>query len=307
MSSGGPRHRRLLPQVREPPSDESFLRIAAGQSGALWRLAASVVACVAGLVVLPVLGVAAVVVGARLAGHGGYRFDLTNGVDAGEMLSLNVGLAGLIGVAALLSRSLYGVRFRWLSSVRPGLRWRWLAVCSGVAMLGWSLLLVAGTAAALASRDGPVTLGVLAFLVVVVMTTPLQAAGEEYVFRGLLLQGLGALRWPPWLCCGASGLLFAVAHLQFDPHLFIDRLLLGVAFAFLAVRTGGLESGIAIHAIKNIAVLVPTGLLGTVDDALDPQSVSWLPLIVDAVLLALVVPTVLAVARRSASVIDPAT
>jgi len=286
---------------RTPLAGTPYLRALTPDHGALWRLAVAVVGSVAGLVVLPVLAFAAVFAGARLFGFPDYDFDLSDGVNAGEMLSLNLGLAALTGVAAVLARLLYGVRLRWLSSTKPGLRWRWLLTCVAISAVVWSLFLVAGTAGAYATRDEPLDAWVWGFLVVVVLTTPLQAAGEEYVFRGLLLQGLGSTRLPVSICCGLSGLLFAVAHLQFDPQLFADRLLLGVALAFLAVKTGGLEASIAVHTVKNVAVLVPTGLLGTVDDALDPQAVSWLPLIVDAVLLAIVVPWLLAVSRRRAA------
>lgn len=286
---------------RTPLPGTPYLRALAPSGGALWRLSVAVVGSVAGLIVLPLLAFAGVFAGARVLGFDDYDFDISDGVNAGEMLSLNLGLAALIALAAGLGRVLYGVRPRWLSSTKPGLRWRWLLKCTAIALAVWSLLLLAGTAGALASREQPVDSAVWAFLVVVVLTTPLQAAGEEYVFRGLLLQGLGTTRLPMSLCCALSGLLFAAAHLQFDPELFADRLLLGVALAFLAVRTGGLEASIAVHTVKNIAVLVPTGLLGTVEDALDPEAVSWVPLIVDAVLLAIVVPWVLAVARRRAS------
>lgn len=289
------------PTLRTPPPQTFYLWALTPDRGAYWRLVVAVCGSVTGLLVLPLVALICVLGGARLSGFDDYSFDISDGVNAGEMLSLNLGLAALIPLAALLGRLLYGVRVRWISSTKPGLRWRWLLTAVGIALLVWSLLLFAGTAGAVATRDEPVTASLWAFLAVVLLTTPLQAAGEEYVFRGLLLQGLGAARLPAAVCCGVSGLLFATAHLQFAPELFADRLLLGTVLAFLAIRTGGLEAGIAIHSVKNIAVLVPTGLLGTVDDALDPEGVSWLPLAVDAVLLAIVVPSVLAAARRRSS------
>lgn len=281
-----------------PPPGTPYLRALTLEHGALWRLSVAAAGSVAGLLILPLVAFAGVFAAAWLLGFRDYTIDLSDGVNAGEMLSLNLGLGALIGVAAFFARLLYGVRLRCLSSVKPGLRWRWLLICVAIAAAVWGLLFIAGVAGAVASRDEQVDASVWAFLAVVLMTTPLQAAGEEYVFRGLLLQGLGAARLPMSVCCAASGLLFAVAHLQFDAELFADRLLLGVALAFLTVRTGGLEAGIAIHTVKNIAVLVPTGLLGTTDAVLDPQSVSWLPLAVDAVLLAIVVPSILAAHRR---------
>jgi uncharacterized protein len=188
-----------------------------------------------------------------------------------------------------------------LSSTRPGVRWGWLGACLLMAIAVWSLLLVLGTGGAIYARASPLDAGVLAFVVVVLLTTPLQAAGEEYLFRGLLLQALGALRWPLVVCCVVNGVLFAAAHLQFDPPLFADRALLGGVLAFLAARTGGLEAGIAIHTIYNVSTLLPAGILDRVDKTLDPRGVTWVPFIIHAVLLAIIVPWVLAAAGRRTS------
>jgi membrane protease YdiL (CAAX protease family) len=162
----------------------------------------------------------------------------------------------------------------------------------------WALLIVLVLAAAVAERKNPVDSGVVWLLVVVLLTTPLQAAGEEYLFRGLMLQGLGATRLPTWLCCVASGAVFATAHAQFSPPLFADRLALGAVFAWLAIRTGGLEAGIAIHTVKNYAGLIPAAFLDDISQTLDPHDVSWLPFAVDVVLLAILVPWMVAVVRR---------
>jgi CAAX protease family protein len=282
---------------REPLPGTDFLRVLRRPRGAAWRLAVVLPAAVVGLVVLPVLVLLAAEGVARLTG-GSYRLDLTDGVSAADMLVINLGLAALIGWAALLARSLYGVRPRWLASTGPGLRWRWLGACVRMALVVWSLLLAVGIAGSIAVRKAPVDAGVIAFVVVVVFTTPLQAAGEEYLFRGLLLQALGALRLPLALCCALDGLLFAAAHLQFDPHLFADRTLLGVVLAYLAVKTGGLEVAIAIHSVYNVATLIPAGFVDQVDQTLDPQGVTWAPLIIHGVLLAIIVPWILAAARR---------
>ena len=281
-----------------PSGGQPFHRLLQRDRGAAWRLLVSGVLGVLGLVLLSILCALGVVLVARHIGYPGFELDASDGIDAGEMLALNAGLACLIPLAAVLARLLYGVRPRWLSSIRPGLRWGWLARCVVISLAVWSLLLVAGTAGAYLARSAPVDTGVLAFLVVVLLTTPLQAAGEEYLFRGLLLQAMGAVRLPSWACCLGSGALFATAHLQFDPPLFADRLLLGTVLAWLAIRTGGLEAGIAIHAVKNVSVLVPAGLLDSVGDTLDPTGVSWLPLVVDAVLLSFAVPWMVVQAAR---------
>ena len=268
------------------------------QRGAWWRLVVSVLTAAVGLLVGTIVAVVVVLVGARALGFESFTFDVNNGIDAAEMFATNAGLALLIPIAGGLYWLIYRRRPRWLSSVRPGLRVDWLLRCMGMAAVVWGLFLVLGTAGAYVDRKSPVDSAVVWFLVVVVLTTPLQAAGEEYLFRGLLLQSLGATRLPTLACCGLSGALFATAHAQFDPPLFADRFVLGVVLAWLAVRTGGLEAGIAIHAVKNLSALIPAALVEQVSDTLDPTGVTWLPLAVDAVLLAIIVPWLLAAQRR---------
>jgi CAAX protease family protein len=282
----------------QPTSGVAFHRLIERRGRSWWLLPVCVVLGGVGLVVMSIVSAIVVLVGARLLGYSGFTIDPDNGVDAGEMLATNLGLGLLIVVSMWLLKGAYRVPAQWLWSNRPGLRWSRLAKAAGVAAVVWSPFLVLGTIGALASRASPPGRGALWFVAVVVLTTPLQAAGEECLFRGLLLQSLGATKLPTWVCCLSSGALFAVAHLQFAPALFGDRLLLGTVLAFLAVRTGGLEAGIAIHAVKNVAVLIPAGLLDSVSDALDPHGVTWLPLVVDAVLLSIAVPWILAISSR---------
>lgn len=285
--------------TRQPLTGVAFHRTLEHRGGAWWRLVVSAVLGVIGLLAMSLASLFAVLGAARALSYDNFAIDLTDGVSAGELLGANLGLALLIPLSAALVRGLYGVRPRWLSSHRPGVRWRWLAGCVGISALVWSIFLVLGTAGAFLVRSEPVDLAVWSFLAVVVFTTPLQAAGEEYLFRGLLLQALGAARLPVWVCCVGSGAIFAAAHLQFDAPLFADRLLLGTVFAWLTIRTGGIEASIAIHAVKNVAVLIPAGLLDDVSAALDPSGVTWLPVIVDVVLLSIAVPCILAAHKRS--------
>ena len=282
--------------TRQPAAGVPFHRLLSVERGAGWRLVVAVISALLGLVLTTVAATVGVYFGARLVGFDDFTIDPQDGINAGELLGTNLGLALLIPLAGGLAWLVYRVRPPWLASTRPGLRLRWLLTCVGMASAVWAVFLILGTAGAAATRKGPFDLAVVGFLAVVLLTTPLQAAGEEYLFRGLLLQALGATRLPTLLCCAISGLVFATAHLQFAPPLFADRFLIGVVFAWLAIRTGGIEAGIAIHAVKNLAVLVPAGLLDDLDDALDPTGVTWLPLALDTVLLGIVVPWIV---RRS--------
>jgi uncharacterized protein len=254
----------------------------------VWRLLVGIVLGAVGFVVVATVALVLVYVVAHLLGFGNFELSTTN-INAGMLLGTNLGLAALIPLTAALTRLLYQVRLPWVSSIEGGLRRRWLLTCAGVASAVWGLFLVAFTAAAAASRNRPLTSGVVGLIVVVLLTTPLQAAGEEYLFRGFLLQSLGAARLPTAVCCVVSGGIFAAAHGQFQPALFADRLLLGVVLAWLALRTGGLEAGIAVHALKNVSAFIPAVLLDQTSSVVDPTAVSWVPFGLDVVLLAILV------------------
>lgn len=275
-----------------------FHRLTTPARGRWWRLALALVLGALGLLVTSLVALAVVVLGAEALGFGTTQLS-GHRIGVRLLLATNLGLALLIPVAGLLTLLLYRHRQRWVSSVRPGLRWRWLFVAVGAAGAVWAILLLLGLAGALADRSHPIDSRTAGLLAVVVLTTPLQAAGEEYLFRGFVLQSLGAARLPTWLCCLVSAALFATAHLQFSPPLFADRLLLGVVLGWLAIRTGGLETGIAIHTAKNISGLIPAVLLGKVSQAVQPSGgITWIPFVVDAVLLSLVSWWVLSLARR---------
>ena len=86
------------------------------------------------------------------------------------------------------------------------------------------------------------------------LTTPFQAAGEEYVFRGYLLQAIGSLvdrAWWKWVAIVVTALLFAWRTACRTSPLFFDRFMFGVIAGWLAIRTGGLEAGIALHVLNN--------------------------------------------------------
>jgi hypothetical protein len=236
----------------------------------------------------------------------GQSFSIhTDNITAPLLLATNLGLAGCVPLSMLLARLVYGTRPRWLASTAPGIRWRWLLSCYGMASAVWGVLFVLLMLAILATGKGVLDGHAIAILVVVFTTTPLQAAGEEYLFRGFLMQSLGATRLAAPVCWVVSGALFATAHGQFQPPLFADRLLLGIVFCWLATTTGGLEATIAIHGVKNVSVFIPAALLQQVSGAIDPKDVTWAPFALDAVMLAGVAAWILARSRRANGAAPP--
>jgi membrane protease YdiL (CAAX protease family) len=256
-------------------------------SYAWWRPVVGLVALLAGLlVVIPVVLLPVLLVAAAVEGGGAEISKAFTGLTGGTMtpsslLYLNLTLAALVLWTWLLVRVLHSMRPRWLASVRPKLRWTYLVACLGLAVV--ALIAQAIVGALLPGDVGAQGSGqvhaldgrTVALLVIVLVTTPLQCAGEEYAFRGYLLQALGALVRNRWVTIVLTALLFATAHLQFDPPLFLDRFLFGLVAAWLVIRTGGLEAGIALHVLNNYLALGIAVLYDDLNQTLDPGAVSW--------------------------------
>jgi membrane protease YdiL (CAAX protease family) len=195
------------------------------------------------------------------------------------MLALNLALAALIPASWLLITMVHQVAPRWLSSVRPRLRWRLLAMCLGVAVIATAVSLVFQLL--LEPVHVHLQQGFWAFLIVIILTSPIQAAGEEVFFRGYLMQALGSLYGRPWFGVIVSSVVFAFFHGSQNVPLFVDRLAFGLLAAALVWRTGGLEAGIAAHVINNVFAYTFAGLTGTIAGLRALEKISWLTAVVD--------------------------
>jgi membrane protease YdiL (CAAX protease family) len=112
----------------------------------------------------------------------------------------------------------------------------------------------------------------LFLIVVILLTTPFQAAGEEYGVRGLLARSIGS-----WFSSSRVGLVvatvltsvvFMLLHGAGDPWLNGYYFGMGVIFSLLVWRTGGLEAAVALHMVNNLVgeITVPFGDLGSMFD-----------------------------------------
>jgi hypothetical protein len=220
-----------------------------------------------------------------------YLRQLANGsvVTPVVLAYINVTLALLIPLCWLIVRYVHYLRPRWLSSVRPGMRWGLLGRCAAIA-LALSVVELGVVAALLPAGSEPVASPVpvserLLALAIVVVTTPLQSAGEEYFFRGYLGQAIGALVRTPFVPILVTSVLFAAAHGSQDVPLFCDRLAFGLVAGWLVWRTGGLEAGIAMHAVNNLLALGIAISAGQLSDTLVVTGTSWLIALIDIALL----------------------
>lgn len=221
-------------------------------------------------------------------------------VDLFNLLSNNLILATAVPVTLFATWAAYRDTGLLLSVVGR-LRHGWLAICAATALVvqgsgTWLVTRFTGGEAAGHGTD------VIALLLVVLLTTPLQAAGEEFFFRGWLPQQIGVLVRSPAVALAVgtvvSSALFAWAHGQQSPWLLADRFCFGVAACLLAWRTGGLEASVALHAVNNIVVFVPVILAGRLHDSLRVTQASATAVGADLAVIGAYVAVVLVVARR---------
>ncbi|MBK8462673.1 MAG: CPBP family intramembrane metalloprotease [Nigerium sp.] len=189
----------------------------------------------------------------------------------------HVGLMTLIPISCALVLCVHRVRPGYLSSVAGRLRWRWLGLTTAIGFA--SLWLVLATQNVLAPDGANWTVapqqGAWAFIVVMLLTTPLQAAAEEYFFRGYLMQSLGSLVTSPWFGIVASAAVFTVFHQSTNLALVVDRFAFGVLAGWLVVRTGGLEASIGAHVANNVTSFGLAALTSSVAEVKAITEVTW--------------------------------
>lgn len=253
---------------------------------AWWRPVVGVIALpaavmlIAPFVLLPVLAVAVMVSGGDFDAKFNDALTLKS-VTPAAMLYVNLTLASAIVFAALLMRVLHHLRPRWLMSVLPGVRWRFLGVCAGLALVALvaqvlvSMVLPQDAANDIGGATNPVDKQFVILAIVLLLTTPLQAMGEEYAFRGYLMQCFGSLARSPWVAIVVTSVLFALAHGVQNFPLFFDRFAFGLLAGFLVVRTGGLEAGIALHVLNNWIAFGFAMVWGDMTSALTATEASW--------------------------------
>ena len=264
------------------------LILRSGRPGAWWRsLVGIVVLPISMFVLMPFLVLVPFMAGLAVAGQDVMAsteqlVDLTDPTPLG-LAYINIVLASAIPVTWVVIRYLHGLRPRWLSSILPRLRWRYLLVCFGLSFV--ALLATLAVAAVLPSQGAGTemsgelndfTTTTRDFLLVVLFLTPLQAAGEEYAFRGYLAQAFGGIFRNPIAAVVGPSLLFALAHgLGQSAPIFFDRFAFGIVAGTLVILTGGLEAGIAMHVLNNWLAFGLALAYGDMGSSLNPSGGSW--------------------------------
>lgn len=230
------------------------------------------------VVLLPVVQQAVLFVGALARGVHDFptyakwarAYEIPEGLLAGHLA-----LASLTLVALAVARFVHGRAGKWTFSVQPGMRWRYLLATFLVAVVVlnamlWASFLWQGMPQ---FNSGQSNAGW--FVLVVLLSSPLQALAEEVFFRGYLLQAFCSMAGKVWVGVVASSLIFAFMHGLQNPALFAHRLAFGLVSGALVLWTGGLEAGIAAHVVNNLGAFGYAIFTTSVAEIRAVQEITW--------------------------------
>lgn len=286
----GPTHPSYQPYAAYPTfphaEPQPYHQMLRTWSYAWWKPVVGTVALFLGFFLVSPLVLLPIVLIGVMPAEGDYLENLMGAlafesIEPVTLLYLNLTLGSIILVTWAINRVVHRLRPRWLSSVVPKLRWKFLWVCMGLSVAALVAQVVVGQLVpgdneadlSGAVNDFTGTTAVLALIVL--LTTPLQAAGEEYAFRGYLTQAVGSLTRNAWLAVLVPALIFALVHGAQNVPLFFDRFMFGVIAGWLVIRTGGLEAGIALHVLNNMLAFGFALTFGDITESLMVSEVSW--------------------------------
>jgi len=227
------------------------------------------------------------------AGRRIFEFTVVGPVSYAYLL---LSLIALIPVAVWSTWAVHQVRPRFVSSVVGGIRWRWAARCVLILTPLWVAYL--GISMALDYSVAPPPPRWWLLLAISVVLMPFQAAGEEYLFRGWLMQNVGVWFASPRVglvvACVVSAATFSLAHGSMNVWILADLSALAVTLCVVTWRTGGLEAAIAVHAVNNVGVSIVSLTTGSWSDSFINTNTTSTPqvfavsLLVDLIALALI-------------------
>lgn len=195
------------------------------------------------------------------------------------LLLLTVNLSLIVGglVALLAHRVLHRQPWSRMFSVLPRMRWKWWGLSLACTVPLFALYMGVGflfdNSAIQGSGDSSFTFDgtAVAYLLIIVLTTPFQAAAEEVMFRSYVPRVFGS--WIPRVG-GIVGvivatILFTLAHGAADPWLWAYYAVFGLVMAALTHFSGGIEAPVVVHAVNNVTMFIIALFSGEMSNAFD--------------------------------------
>jgi hypothetical protein len=252
-------HAATLPQSQPLPAAE-FIDLARRGKNNWWRYLLGIV----GLLLF--LFVAAIFINIWLpevAGMAARTID-PSAKPAGETpflsyLELNLNFIALLFALAFVVVVLHRRPFRTLITASPQINWKRIGIGFGLwFVLAAVLSLIEHLLYPGRYEFGPNVRTMLLPSLAVLVLTPIQAATEELLFRGYIMQGLALRIRNPFILAAVTGFIFMLVHLA-NPEISAGFVLValyywafGVLLALVAIRSQGLELSIGIHAANNL-------------------------------------------------------
>lgn len=165
--------------------------------------------------------------------------------------------------ATVLVARLAKISWRSVFSHNRKFDWRRLGIYFAVSAVPVGLSVIATAIIAPASTGwGNFEVGATTIVIILVtlVATPMQAAGEEVAFRGAVVPAAGS--WfrsvRPAILLGIvlSGGLFALVHVSFDPWFVSYMFVFTACTVAMGMISGGLEAAMAFHVSNNIVVSI---------------------------------------------------
>lgn len=197
-------------------------------------------------------------------------------------------VAGLASYAAALAVLGLATRFyrrsaRSFLTVAPRFRWELVGAgfVIGVCMVGAVLLIQLLGPGARPSppllRAGESLTARLGYAGMAAGFLYLAAVAEEIIFRGVLLQLSAAFTRSLPLILAVNGVIFSLAHFDPDPSGFVIRAFMGVGWAWIALRSGGIETTTGVHLANNLLIslfIMPVSFTPPAPQAFEPAAVA---------------------------------
>ena len=251
----------MTEQTHTVPPGVEYHRVLAGERRRIGRGILAIVLLIGGMTLSGVaLSLMAAFVDAAVDTDG--RTEWTPLMHTAGMVSV----ALIIPWSMLIQRWLYGVRGPSLHSVISRFRFDVFGRALLLITPAWVAVMAFHYWVPLPQTEWSYT-DVLWILLATLLLTPLQAAGEEYGFRGLIFRVAGG--WTRGARAGlavgvlVSSVAFAVVHLSTDIWLNLWYLIFGIGLTLITWRSGGIEIAVVLHAGYNTLSFVFDAALRT--------------------------------------------
>ena len=255
------------PQRRGPrlvPPGTEYHRVLAGEKRRIGRGVLAIVLLVAGMFVF---NIALALATGFVDLWAGRTTPTLGGTDHTPLFHLSnlLSIALLVPWSMVVQRWLYGVPGPSLHSVVS--RFRFDVFGRAFVLIGplWLLLSLIGVNFLPVEQAYFSSAYLLGIFAITLLLTPLQAAGEEYGFRGLVFRVAGSWGRGPRtaLVLGVlvSSVVFTLVHLSLDPWFNLWCFSLAVGLAVITWRSGGIEIAVVVHALNNTLTSLLLNLL----------------------------------------------